>query len=298
MLAISQAHHTFYYLHWVPSEDGPLVTHFGHLNDPGFDIHSADSIIRLIRNIQKEVPAEPPVITFTLDADQVLFSETQVSYDASPKEILAWQAGQSLNQTFYDQYFSYHYPFEADTQKFLNIHISKDIRHNFSLAMETLKQELRVLGIGIFSAELCARQCYQVKQTGSYVIWRMGRDHLDQLLKIQDGALTCFASFKRSSSDVTTVDAFGNQEQIELIRSELESYERGDLTRFSFGERILAYQCAEKTVDIKRLLESAIQGVELLNPLKKLKLENPQKLTYHKLSQYAETGIAFRGIDV
>lgn len=298
MLAITQAHQTFYYLHWVPSEDGPLITQFGHHTDPDFDIHSADSIINLLQEIQKEVPADPPIITFTLDADEVLFSETQISYDASPQEMLAWHAEQSLNPAFDEQYYSYHYPFDAETSKFLNIHIAKDIRKNFTRAMEFLKQELRILGIGIFSAELCARQCFQVSQTGSYAVWRMGRFNIDYVLKIQDGALACFGKFKRSPDEVKILDAFGDHNQIEVIRQELAGYQQGELNSFTFAERILAYQCADKSIDIKRLLEASIPQIELLNPLKKLKLDQPQKLTYHKLSHYAETGIAFRGIDV
>ena len=75
MLAISQSGFTYHYLNWVPSERGPLVTNYGsiqkEMENPAniekyyFDI--LDEILTVVNNGE-------PIITFSLDRNQVLFS--------------------------------------------------------------------------------------------------------------------------------------------------------------------------------------------------------------------------------
>ena len=41
MLAISQSGTTFHYMNWIPSESGPLVTHYGSIDK---DLENPDKI--------------------------------------------------------------------------------------------------------------------------------------------------------------------------------------------------------------------------------------------------------------
>ena len=42
MIAISQSADTFYYLNWIPSESGLVVTDYGDIKSKGFDLLEAE----------------------------------------------------------------------------------------------------------------------------------------------------------------------------------------------------------------------------------------------------------------
>jgi len=58
------------------------------------------------------------------------------------------------------------------------------------------------------------------------------------------------------------------------------------------------YQADEKYLDVRKIIDAALDNVTLLNPLKMLKVENSNKVNLQKTSYLAETGLVFRGLDV
>ena len=75
MLAISQSGTTFHYMNWIPSESGPLVTHYGSIdrnleNPDKIDDHYLD----VFESILNSIDIDESICTFSLDSDDVLFS--------------------------------------------------------------------------------------------------------------------------------------------------------------------------------------------------------------------------------
>ena len=75
MLAIAQSQSTYYYLNWIPSEQGPLVTHHGSIQKEVTDIDGTEQhYFEILNNIFLRVENEEPICTFSLDRKNILFS--------------------------------------------------------------------------------------------------------------------------------------------------------------------------------------------------------------------------------
>ena len=152
MLAISQSGFTYHYLNWVPSERGPLVTHYGsiqkemekpeHIEQYYFDI--LDEILSVVNN-------DEPIFTFSLDRNHVLFS-TCFAEDNN-QELINWHLTQTRDDQLNSNMDYYHYRMSSESRKMLNIGVPKNIRQSFQANMSLLKSKLNGLSVGIFSAE-------------------------------------------------------------------------------------------------------------------------------------------------
>ena len=109
-------------------------------------------------------------------------------------DYIQWKDEQSLNSDFNLLYDTYSYPFSTSL---LNIHIKKSIKKGIINSIQEINGELRSLGLGIFSAEIGARKWFQASKIDSYAIWRIGRNHLDQLLIVKNGEFDSLITFKR-----------------------------------------------------------------------------------------------------
>lgn len=298
MLAISQAHHTLNYLQWVPSENGPLINGYGSLVSQDFDFQSGTSFAQLISAVKSEIKLDIPVFALSLDTEQVFFTDTPIESSAKDSSVLSWQAGQSQDSRFPEVYDSYHYFMHKSAGMYLNVHFPKAIRNAVSEAMKQHKAEIRAISVGIFSAENCARYCFKADQHDTYLIWRMGKYSSDQLLLVENGALRSYFTIKRHNDTVKLLSVHGDGASAEEIREEIENYIRGKLTGFNSVDHVYAYQADGKYLDIRKLMESALVNVSLLNPLKIASQEHHAKINYFKTSFLAETGMIFRGVDV
>ena len=75
MLAISQSGENYYYLNWVPSEAGPMVTQHGSIkkaleHPDKIDEHYYEVLDEIFSNVKNG----DPICTFSLDSSNVLFS--------------------------------------------------------------------------------------------------------------------------------------------------------------------------------------------------------------------------------
>ncbi|NOZ08974.1 MAG: hypothetical protein GXO91_08915 [FCB group bacterium] len=298
MLAISQAYNAFNFLHWTPSDSGPLVTGFGNLTFSDCDFSTAASVNQIIAAIKAKITLDLPIFAFSLDASKVFFSTTPAPKDVDPVDILSWQINQSQDERFQEVMNSFHYPLASDLEMFLNIHIPKVIKKSIIESTRQYKGEVRFVSIGIFSAENCARYCFKAGDLKSYMIWRMGKYNIDQFLIIEDNALQAYFSVKRSPDTVKLLETWGNRDLAGEVAGEIEKYLKGDLTGFRSTERVFVYQADHKYLDIRKVIEAALDNVTLLNPLKVLRSESPGKINFYKTSYLAETGLIFRGLDV
>ena len=297
MLAISQSGFTYHYLNWVPSERGPLITHYGsiqkEMENPGhieqyyFDI--LDEILSVVNNGE-------PIFTFSLDRNHVLFS-TCFAEDNN-QELIDWH----LTQTCDDQLNSfmdfYHYPMSSKSHKMLNIGVPKNIRQSFQANMSLLKSKLNGLSVGIFSAATGARQWMQAEKYESYLIWKIGKKKIDELLLIFNNQMVTYFSFHRSGERGKVMWQFGDGDIADSIVQDILKVQNKKSKKLTSAEQVFIYTSDGSIKDVKSFHQMNIENLTLLNPLSVIESTKEEKIHEYNTLPLAETGNAFGGVDV
>ena len=75
MLAIAQSGDIYHYLNWIPSESGPMVTHYGKINK---EIKDSDNFrqqhYEILSEIISTIDNEEPICSYSLDRNNLIFS--------------------------------------------------------------------------------------------------------------------------------------------------------------------------------------------------------------------------------
>jgi len=297
MLAIAQSGSTYHYLNWVPSEWGPLVTHHGSIQKAVNDIHHNDQyFFDILEEIFSQVNNGEPICTFSLDRNYVLFSSCFC--EDMNQDLIDWHFKQSMDDHLSAMMDYYHYPMESSSHSILNIGIPKNIRQSFLANMRLLKSRLNSLSVGIFSAESGARKWMQAEKNANYVIWKIGKKKMDELLFIRNGELATYFSFHRKGNNGKIMWHFGDADVADLIVQDIVNIQNGKIKKFNSTEKVYLYTSESSVKDVKYFHQMGIKNLILLNPLSVLKTsENGQYHEYNTLP-LAETGNAFGGIDV
>ena len=293
MIAISQIGNYFQYLIWVPSEGGPLIIKFGEIKSPSQFNFRDGHFTSILEKIASEVPEISPRFQLSLDYKNILISDTNYNSE----EFLEWQNNQVIDPDFEMLYHTFSYPF-LNNSKLLNIHLNKELRSSIINSIQDVNGELRSINIGIFSAEIGARKWFYASQFESYAIWKMGKNNIDQLLIVKGGEFQSLISFKRLKNSVKLLNVIGSSHLIDKIIEQVEVWINDHLNEFIHIDRVFAYSSEVNAKDLKKLIESQINNVTLLNPFEMLDVSTEVKMSPIKGARFAEVGIGFRGIDV
>jgi len=293
LIAISQIGNYFQYLIWVPSEGGPLIIKFGEIKSPSQFNFRDGHFTSILEKIASEVPEISPRFQLSLDYKNILISDTNYNSE----EFLEWQNNQVIDPDFEMLYHTFSYPF-LNNSKLLNIHLNKELRSSIINSIQDVNGELRSINIGIFSAEIGARKWFYASQFESYAIWKMGKNNIDQLLIVKGGEFQSLISFKRLKNSVKLLNVIGSSHLIDKIIEQVEVWINDHLNEFIHIDRVFAYSSEVNAKDLKKLIESQINNVTLLNPFEMLDVSTEVKMSPIKGARFAEVGIGFRGIDV
>lgn len=297
MLAISQSGFTYHYLNWVPSERGPLVTHYGsiqkemenpeHIKQYYFDI--LDEILSVVNNGE-------PIFTFSLDRNHVLFS-TCFAEDNN-QELIDWHLTQTCDDKLISIMDFYHYPMSSKSHKMLNIGVPKNIRQSFQANMSLLKSKLNGLSVGIFSAATGARQWMQAEKYASYLIWKIGKKKIDEFLFIRDSKMVTYFSFHRSGEKGKMMWQFGDSEAADSIVQDILKVQNEKSKKVTIAEQVYIYTSDGSIKEVKSFHQMKIENLTLLNPLSVIESTKEEKIHKYNTLPLAETGNAFGGVDV
>jgi len=277
----------------VPSEGGPLISNFGRIkstNDFNFKNGNFTDILKHILNESQE---ELPRIQLSLDYNNIFLSQTNYNSE----DFISWQKSQISDSEFGTIFHTYSFPF-SNENTLLNIHFSKELKTSIVNSIQDVYGELRTINIGIFSAEIGARQWFHANQLESYVIWKLGKNHVDQLLIVRGGEFQSLVTLKRLNSSVKVLNVIGASTLMDKIVEQINTWSNNDLDEFIHIERVFIYSSEPNSKDLKSVLESEISNVILLNPFEVLDKTTKEKVNPLKGATYAETGVGFRGIDV
>jgi len=297
MLAIAQSGSTYHYLNWMPSERGPLVTHHGSIQKEVDNLgHNEQHYFDILNEIFSQVNNADPSYTFSLDRNNVLFSTC--FYEDMSQELIDWHFNQSMDGQLETMMDFYHFPMESFSNTILNIGVPKHVRQSFQANMRLLKSKLNGLSVGIFSAEVGARKWMQAEKNESYLIWKIGRKKMDELLFIRNGELATYFSFHRKGENGKIMWQFGDADAVDLIILDLINIQNGKTQKFNSVAQVYMYTSGNSLKDIKSFHQMKIENLTLLNPLSVLKTGEDEKFHEYNTLPLAETGNAFGGIDV
>ena len=84
MIAISQSADKFYYLNWIPSESGLVITKYGDIKSNDFDfLKDGHNFNEILGQIIKDVNVDEPVLSLTLDKNNFIFSSSYINKNDS-----------------------------------------------------------------------------------------------------------------------------------------------------------------------------------------------------------------------
>ena len=159
MLAITQSGNKYHYLNWIPSESGPMVTHYGKISkeieDPA---HIKEHQYGILAEIISKIDNGEPICTYSLDNHSLIFATRYA--DAENPDLLSWYERQFNDEMLSDTMDYYYYPIYNGSGQVLSIAVPKIIRQSFQDNMLDLKARLNGISVGIFSAENGARNWF------------------------------------------------------------------------------------------------------------------------------------------
>ena len=293
MITLSQSGKYFQYLEWIPSEGGPLIIRFGQIKSPQDFSFKNGNFTSILEQIIYESSETSPRFQLSLDNQNIFISHTH--YNSS--SFIEWQKYQISDPEFENLYDTFSFPF-SNNNSLLNIHLCKELKTSIVNSIQDVSGELRTINIGIFSAEIGARQWFHAHQLESYAIWKMGKNHVDQLLIVKGGEFKSLVTFKRLKNTVKVLNLLGSSLLIEKLTLQIESWMSDGIDEFIHMEKVFVYSSELNAKDLKKMVESDISNVTLLNPFEVLDISSEEKINPLKGATFAEMGVGFRGIDV
>lgn len=297
VLAISQSGENYYYLNWVPSEAGPMVILHGSIKKA---LEHPDKIeehyYEVLDEIFSYINNRDSICTFSLDSENVLFSTCYT--DNNSEQMINWHLNQSRDEALNKIIDYYHYSFESESGRVLNIGIPKTIRQSFKKNMSLFKSKINGISVGIFSAEVGARQWMHAHKYESYLIWKIGKKKNDELLYVNNKKLSTYFSFHRSEKKNKINWQFGDRNIAEKICQDMMDVKNQKAKKFRSANQVYLYTTDGNMKDVKYFNGLGIQNLNLLNPFLVLETAEDEKIHEYNTLAFAETGNSFGGIDV
>ena len=296
MLAIAQSGNTYHYLNWTPSEIGPIVTHFGKIKK---EIETLEEFIQnhyeILAEIISTIDNEEPICTYSLDRKNLIFFTSYVNTDN--QGLNRWYQKQVKDEILDDTMDYYYYPMHSSLGQMLSIAVPKVIRRSFQKNMCSLNAQLNGISSGIFSAENGARCWFHADKLDSYLVWKIGDKKKDEILYINKNQLESYFSISRTAKKVKINWQLGNRDAVDMICQYFEHLINNNQTQIP-ASKIFIYTGNGKIKDVKDFQKKDIENVILLHPFSVLKMDEEEKVNLYDTLSLAETGNAFRNIDV
>ena len=295
MVSISQDNNTFYYIHWVPSESGPLILNYGkeiikmksNYNQIFYDV---------LDEIRIKTGMDNFIYSITLDSRMVFFSETYIDDKFDHFDIIDWFHHKTIGKIQNGLDETYHYSFSSNQKKYLNVHFKSDIKKKMRLFAQDTDSEIRNIGLGIFSAEVAARCIMNADYNASYAILKVGKNN--EVLIIKDNELVSYFKFKIQNKKYVLIENYGDINLTKKTLKEIELIINNKNKKIKLLDHLYFYQGKGKYSIIDKLLLHNKSNITPINIFSQLKFSGKKVINDHDSLLYAETGSSLWGIDV
>ena len=293
MIAISQEKNTFYYIHWIPSEKGPLVLNYGKeiVKDESNSLY-----YNALDSIRIKIKEENFIYSLSIDSNSALYSETNIDDDFDHFDILDWFNEHTIGNQSDTLIETFHYPFSNKQKKYLNVHFKTDIKNKIKVFAQNYNSEIRNVGLGIFSAEVTSRAIYNADYNNSYAILKILKD--SEALIIKKGELVSYIKFTIKQNKINIKVNYGDITESKRFLKNLEDVIINKINKIKTVDHIYYYQGKGKYKEVENLLNTKKINATSMNIFSKLKFDYKKKISDVEGMQFAETGASFWGLDV
>ena len=195
---------------------------------------------------------------------------------------------------------SYYYPINTRDDHYLGIHINKNIKAGLVDTAKASNYSLRSVGIGLFSAEMMARNVFGAHALDNYLVVRFITSTLVEILYMDDGILMLYGKYKISGNSTRPIKIIGNKKKAEEVTSFFEHLVKANRINTKKINKVFIYQSSGQSSIVKKLINKKTKNVLLLN-LFNYDVSNESKNVVSKVFthlKFAEHGQLFRGLNV
>jgi len=298
LLGIAQCGDYVHYLNWVSSESGPLVTDFkSQFIKGGIDYTNPENIKQIFESGVKSVKNETHV-SFSIDTKFLNLYQIRTNFDEHDNQLIDWNNSQQIDKNSNSLCTSFQYPMHPESKSILGISIQDAVRNNLTTIASQFNCKIVALSSGIFSAEQGVRQWFHTKQFNSHIVWKIGKHNIDQLVLVKKDEIVAFLEIRRTKENIKLRRVIGSQNDANNIINQINDVINTDKSKFTCAEKVFVYQSDKRQKEVRGLMDLIIENLVLLNPFTVLEMDVDKKCNEFSSLPFAETGVAFRGIDV
>ena len=229
-----------------------------------------------------------------LESSEVILNKFNCPDEINPNQFLDWSNHLTFNEGVLDAYSDYHY--ELSSNSFLSLYIKKEKQSKYYNACSNADLELKVLSLGILSANHLAKESFEAKSEKSYMVWGIGKNS-DEILVSENGQFSCLLNIKRSSSNISLINFIGSRKIVKNIVDTLNKKIYKDLKSFDVVDKIYMYQKSPNLGMKKIYNKKNKDSIVILNPLLKMGNIKKNKINVIESSYLAEMGYILKSVE-
>ncbi|MAV64432.1 MAG: hypothetical protein CMG00_04490 [Candidatus Marinimicrobia bacterium] len=267
-----------------------FVDDFGSFRKRDDSFNNILNSILIRKKISKSNMKSKKVMAF-LDLDKVIFNQFKAIPQLENENLLSLHKTSMFGKNAISKFKDYHYQGCSDN-KIISVYIDENIRREYYEGCYNIGLNLKVLSMGLFSAEYLAREVFDAKSCAKYMIWSVG-DVFDEVMIIEDGLLKNVFQLLRLDKSFKIINLFGDSKYaFECADSIKKNFEKS-LSSIDFIDKIYMYQKSSHC-DMKKIIKKNKDKVIILNPLSKMNLPKKAKFDEISSSYLSEMGYIFK----
>jgi len=290
LLSISQTTSGFYCIEWTPTENGPRIVNSKYLKIYN-SIENKGVLEEITSHFSPIKGKDSKSLSITLNIDKFFISEIKRDKNMIDQDYIKWYEENIINEDYKKMYDLFYFPL-VDKLSYIAISISKSIKNDLIRGSSKLGYNLRYLSIDIFSSATLLKS---INNIDNFLIWKIGKNNNHYLLNIIDSKISAYCKFKKQSNTIVEIIKIGDNHIVSEMHNLLTSLLINNNKNTSFS-KIFIYQTSNSEKNIKSILSSEIENIELFNIVNLF--DSKAIFQPIKSSKYVENGISFRGIDV
>ena len=229
-----------------------------------------------------------------LDTDDIIMNQIKYVNEINFPDLVQWQNELMFGREKIDYFNDYHYKSCVDNNV-LSIYINKAKQMKYIKDFSESGMNLKVLSLGLFSAEYLARELFNAKDQKSYMIWAVG-DDIDEIIIMKDGLFKSIIKFQRINKTIIPISYIGSEKYAKDCFNKIEKSFPKDLKSMDIVDKIYMYQKSPNT-DMKKILKKNKELVTILNPLLKVDFPKKHKIDQIGSSYLSEMGYIFKTVN-
>ena len=295
MISISQDKNIFYYIHWVPSESGPLILTFGK-EIVNKDFEQNQIFYDILDTIRIKTNNDSSIYSMTIDSNMVSLSETLVDKQFDHFDVIDWFHQKTIGNVQDSIDETFHYSFSKNQNKYLNIHFRSHIKKKMSLFAQDNNSEIRNIGLGIFSAEVTARCVLNADYNDSYAILQIGK--VCEALIINGNELSSYVKFSIKNKKYEIIKNYGDINNSKKLIKEIELLKNKKNLTIKTVDHLYFYKKQGNFSIINKLIDNDKTNISPINIFSHISNNKKKSINIQDGLLFAETGFSLWGIDV